>query len=416
MKKLVCFIASSVLVASLFFLSACGAEVAAPSETEPSADSVEIGNDEAETVPEAEETAEIKEQRSTKYSVTDLEFDFGYFEDFIKATAYIDEKLYVFYNKYDYDAGKSDYRIAIIDPDTNEFTEEAVELALPYWYIPINEGNNTNPAVIEEDFDEYFAVFPDEQTTKNYLFYEGDDDEVSILSISDCTFDSEGNLCALLCDGYYYRAEGGTGHEEKDSIVKWTPEGDIMIKNPIFDSITLGRQPNEVHTTIQVVNDGSMFVSSIGDVYAVKLFSGDRGMFKDSHIFFRQGNPEFIKGRDDRLYFLNRNDEDEEFAFYEYIYENRETGEQIPAPEELKNYWKIFRGGEDYDILFEKDHKLFGYNIGEEESTVIMDYEESGLDLLLSNITWIDNERFVATYHDNDKSKDVLALFTRTEE
>ena len=45
-----------------------------------------------------------------------------------------------------------------------------------------------------------------------------------------------------------------------------------------------------------------------------------------------------------------------------------------------------------------------------------MDYEESGLDLLLSNVTWIDNERFVATYHDNDKSKDVLALFTRTEE
>ena len=96
MKKLVCFIASSVLVASLFFLSACGAEVAAPSETEPSADSVEIVNDEAETVPEAEETTEINEQRSTKYSATDLEFDFGYLGDFIKATAYIDEKLYVF--------------------------------------------------------------------------------------------------------------------------------------------------------------------------------------------------------------------------------------------------------------------------------------------------------------------------------
>ena len=66
MKKLVCFIASSVLVASLFFLSACGAEVAAPSETEPSADSVEIGNDEAETVPEAEENAEIKAMQVAK--------------------------------------------------------------------------------------------------------------------------------------------------------------------------------------------------------------------------------------------------------------------------------------------------------------------------------------------------------------
>lgn len=420
MKKLVCFIASSVLVASLFFLSACGAEVAAPSETEPSADSVEIVNDEAETVPEAEETAEINEQRSTKYSPEDLEFDLEYgtvLLERVRTMGFIDGKLYVLYNKRDNVTHNSDYKIAIIDPETKEFSEESIELKLPYWFIPINEGYNVNPASTDEDFDVYASVVPDEQTAINLLAYEGDDDEMSLLFLGMSQFDSEGNLYALLGDEYLYKAEGGMGKESNVHLVKWTPEGHIFFDSCISDSIASGRPDKETYSMLQVINDGTAFITSHGDDDAILEFTGDSGQPQDSHITNVKMYSKLVKGRDDKLYILTYEYESTSFSIYEYDYKNRKDGEAITPPDELKNVQQCYSGGQDFDMVFENNHKLVGYNVGDDSVTIIMDYEESGFkELKLLNIAWLDSDRFAAAYYDYENNKEGIAVFTKVKE
>ncbi|MBO4807552.1 MAG: hypothetical protein J5537_00815 [Lachnospiraceae bacterium] len=426
MKKLVCILLATSLVATLS-LSACGAkdeEATATTETESEVVSEENENALTESDNEVEETvddSEPEEARSTKYSAEDLGFDLD-INTFIcngirRAMAFIDGKLYVFYNKRVSATQNSDYKIAIIDPETKELTEESIELKLPYWFIPINEGHNVNPASIDEDFDVYASVVPDELTAINLLAYESDDDEMSLLFLGESQFDSEGNLYALLSDEYLYKAEGGMGNESNVHLVKWAPEGYVVFKTGIFDSIILGRPAKETYSMLQVISDGTAFVSSHGDVDAFHMYSGDMGLVKDSHVFSVEGEPQLVKGRDDKLYVLNRENERTSLSIYEYDYAKRKDGEAITPPDELKNVQQFYSGGQDFDMVFEENHKLVGYNVGDDSVTTIMDYEESGFkELELLNIAWLDRDRFAAAYHDYENSKYGIAVFTRVDE
>ena len=90
-----------------------------------------------------------------------------------------------------------------------------------------------------------------------------------------------------------------------------------------------------------------------------------------------------------------------------------EVVEELTLPGNFDNY-NVFEGGNSgYDLILTNQTGVYGFNVGDTEFTLVMDYINSNLATYsVRNVTFVDSEKFIATYNDIINYDNFVALFT----
>ena len=195
-----------------------------------------------------EQSNEVNEESSIKDTQNKKIFtvNFGdekkedfYFEsvqdDFLGFCRYIfihDGKAYLFFQiAYPEDNYREEYRLAIVDLETNEYKDVAVKSELEELcknYTDDFEG-------YEENGDSYFEVVPDETGAHEWLKYFGDGNEIAFVYFKNFGVDKDGNVFALVRFSHTYWGNGQLNDESGDyELLKWSPDGEFLLPRDIF--------------------------------------------------------------------------------------------------------------------------------------------------------------------------------------
>lgn len=89
-------------------------------------------------------------------------------------------------------------------------------------------------------------------------------------------------------------------------------------------------------------------------------------------------------------------------------------GEEVALMDNISNYNMYEGGASGYDFVLASNNGVLGYNFGDTEPTKIMDYVNSDLATYrLSQVCFIDSERFIASYTQLSDYKGCVSLFTK---
>lgn len=95
---------------------------------------------------------------------------------------------------------------------------------------------------------------------------------------------------------------------------------------------------------------------------------------------------------------------DEEYTKQTYSVIDLETGaieEELDIPASFSNFTIMEGGNSGYELLLVSNNAIYGYNMGDADKTLIMNYLNSDLATYrLRNISFMDEEHFIAMYND----------------
>lgn len=90
-----------------------------------------------------------------------------------------------------------------------------------------------------------------------------------------------------------------------------------------------------------------------------------------------------------------------------------EIVEELDFPDNLTNYNICEGGNSGFDLILTNQTGVYGYNVGDTEVTLVMDYVNSDLATYsVRNVTFVDSERFIGTYNDLVEYNSHVAVFT----
>lgn len=90
-----------------------------------------------------------------------------------------------------------------------------------------------------------------------------------------------------------------------------------------------------------------------------------------------------------------------------------EVVEELTLPDNFGNYNVSDGGNSGFDMILTNQTGVYGFNLGDKEYTLIMDYINSDLATYsVRNVTFIDNERFIGIYNDIINYDNHVAVFT----
>ncbi len=90
-----------------------------------------------------------------------------------------------------------------------------------------------------------------------------------------------------------------------------------------------------------------------------------------------------------------------------------EVVEELTLPDNFGNYNVSDGGNSGFEMILTNQTGVYGFNLGDEEYTLIMDYINSDLATYsVRNVTFIDSERFIGTYNDIVNYDNHVAVFS----
>lgn len=111
---------------------------------------------------------------------------------------------------------------------------------------------------------------------------------------------------------------------------------------------------------------------------------------------------------------------DKEYTKQTYSVVDIETGtvlEELDIPENLTNFNISEGGNSGYDLILTNNNAIYGYNLGDADKTLIMNYINSDLGTYrLRNITFMDEDNFIAMYNDIIDYEERFAKFVKVPE
>ncbi len=153
-----------------------------------------------------------------------------------------------------------------------------------------------------------------------------------------------------------------------------------------------------------VMCDGFHFVVDVASGTAKKVEANDVTRDIYSPMFYKDGLPVVGIWNDD-------------YTKQTYFTVDLSTGEkveEVAIPDTFMNYNYFDGSGSGYDLILAGSNGVYGYRFGDEVATPLMDYINSDLATYrVRNISFIDNENFVAVYNDIIDSTSHLASFTK---
>lgn len=151
---------------------------------------------------------------------------------------------------------------------------------------------------------------------------------------------------------------------------------------------------------------GLITVSADGTVSDLKKANSDKDIFSQSPTF---------AATDDGKLLISYYSEDWSKQFITTF--DPKTGTlgteyEVPAKARMNGFYN-FAAGKNFDVLYSNNDGVYGFNLGDQDVTKVMDYVNSDLATYgLNNMISIDQDSFIATYYDQTDYTNVLCLFT----
>lgn len=158
--------------------------------------------------------------------------------------------------------------------------------------------------------------------------------------------------------------------------------------------------------------DGKMYLLSYEHAFVVDLETGDASYYMPNETIQNVYSVAFYKDNHPVVAIWN-----EDYTKQTYCAINPETGdviEEIDIPESFSNFTISEGGNSGYDLLLVNNNAIYGYNLGDEDKTLIMNYINSDLATYrLNDISFMDEDTFVAKYNDIVDYETHMAKFTK---
>lgn len=188
---------------------------------------------------------------------------------------------------------------------------------------------------------------------------------------------------------------------------------DIDGENPLKVALTgLPEENNYFYANCMVpLEDDTMCLLSYDHGFMIDLTEGTAEYFMPTETmqnvysvpFFKDGKPVVALW-------------DEEYTKQTYSVVDLATGdiiEELDIPAEFTDYTFSEGGESGYDLLLTNNNAVYGYNLGDADKTLVMNYLNSDLATYrLRNISFVDNETFYAMYNDIVDYETHFAKFT----
>lgn len=159
--------------------------------------------------------------------------------------------------------------------------------------------------------------------------------------------------------------------------------------------------------------DGKMYLLSYENAFIIDLETGDASYFVPTENVQNIYTVLFYKDNKPVVPLWN-----EDYTEQTYSAVDLETGEvieEIDIPETFNSNFTISEGGNSgFDLLLVNSNAIYGYNFGDEDKTLIMNYINSDLATYrLNDISFVDEDTFIAKYNDIVDYDTHMAKFTK---
>lgn len=280
-------------------------------------------------------------------------------------------------------------------------------------YTQLKTGYETDIEEVNEDVE--VGVLESEIVAENVaveepVLYTGDasNNEVVNIWFSNYLIDSN---CKIYGLGEIYKNfvdEDGFSVDESSSVVFcWDEEGKLLWEKNLSKEF-----PDEENLYL-----GSAFFDENDLLWIVLGESGICSINSEAVLEKKQMPPEMIngtifKGKDDKLFFVNWNDDYTKQFIYTLDVKTMALGEQKEITNVFSN-GMVQDEGQIFDFTVLGTNELFGYNYGDEKQTEIMDFIDSDLMTDIQEIVMIDDTHFIAAYREPSKEFPEITCFTK---
>lgn len=219
---------------------------------------------------------------------------------------------------------------------------------------------------------------------------------------------SDGKLAYV--DGYEHYNSEAEVYEMNNYVVVCDENGQELCRTNISE----GQEPGTYIYVNSLIESGenSLFVMCYEKNFEVSLTGELIGQYETNEVTQNIYNAAFYK--DGKPVFAIWNEEYTKQTYATVDLREGVVGETLDIMDTIANYTIYDGAGSGYDLVLVNNTGVYGYNVGTEEPTLIMNYINSDLATYrLRYICFKDSEQFIAMYNDIIDYENHVATFTR---
>lgn len=227
------------------------------------------------------------------------------------------------------------------------------------------------------------------------------------LSYSYIFADKEGNYCAV-CNEFEETASESGEYSGTDnfSLVKIDAQGKEIWKQPLGT----GTEGYWVQS-MNVMPDGKIFLMDTNGMF---LYDTNGSRIKEVTLDKEVENASIIVLNDGSLVINSYNPENGANVFYQVDVESGKVSEEYAIPGNSSGY--SYYPGVGYDLFLVGGRGVYGYNLGDTESTLLMDYIDSDLSSsFIYHVAAVSKEEFYGLMSDDVTGGMTLLKFTKVD-
>lgn len=194
--------------------------------------------------------------------------------------------------------------------------------------------------------------------------------------------------------------------ESHFEVLTWDEEGAVAKQTKL--EMDLG--PNEYFyaSSLTVAPDGKIYVGGDGRIIVLN----EEADFEEQIKVEITGMSSFFFGKDNTIYFTAWDNEYTKQSLQTFDLTTKKNEVVMELGEGFSN--KTFVQGGGYDFFLSDSYGLSGYNLGDAEPTLLMDYIASDIATSgIYSICSIDESSFIANYNDLANYTPVVSVFTK---
>ena len=206
--------------------------------------------------------------------------------------------------------------------------------------------------------------------------------------------------------------------EEEQALCCWDKEGNFLWKTPIDMSKYQNEDSYSYISSLVAIDEDTIGILMSGDMSGIINVTADGSVSE-----LKKGNSEkdifansagFAATDDGKLLVSYYNDDWSKQYITTFDPKTGSMGQEYEVPRNAQMYgFYNFTVGEKLDILYSNSEGVFGFNLGDQDITKVMDYVNSDLATYnLNNMVSIDENTFLASYNDPVDYKNVMCIFT----